>query len=436
MSRFLLRCRQLNITSSTPLLLAVSGGRDSVALEHLCHHAGFNYHIAHCNFHLRGDDSDRDERFVRDLAQQHGRQIHVAQFDTRQYAADNRLSIEEAARNLRYAFFEQIRQKEKLDYIVVAHHRDDAIETFFINLLRGTGIAGLHGIRDINGHIVRPLLIFSRQEIDDYIRQHNLAYVEDATNASDQYRRNQIRHQLLPLLRQMSPAFDNTMQRTMSHLADVETIYKETIDCLRSQIESHNVNGDINISLSDIHSLEPQSTLLFEMLRPYGFNAAQVTDILASLSNVGSQYLSPTHILIIDRETIIISPSAEGLPDTTKKQLPEFTTQTIPPPADLALIRQWTDDTHAYFDADRVKMPLRIRHWKEGDRFYPFGMKGSQLLSDYFSDHKYSLLDKQRQPLLVDSNGQIMWIVGHRTDRRTAVTATTQKMIEVSITTL
>ena len=428
--RFQSNCQALSI-SEARLLLAVSGGRDSVVLEHLCHSAGFNYQIAHCNFHLRGDDSDRDEQFVRQLAQHHNRTIHVAQFDTRQYAADHHLSIEEAARHLRYDFFEQVRQQENIDYIVVAHHRDDSIETFFINLLRGTGIAGLHGIRPINGRIVRPLLIFSRADIDAYVSQHNLEYVEDSTNATLQYRRNQVRHQLLPFLRTLNPSFDDVMQQTISHLADVEQIYRTHLDQLQSRIIDKS-NPEIHtINIDSLKGLTPLPTILFELLRPYGFSASQTADIINSLEHQsGSLFLSPTHRLLRDRRQLLISPISASSESTTIS----FATRLLPPPSDLADLRQMSNDTHAYFDADKIALPLRLRHWRDGDRFYPFGMKGSQLVSDYFSDHKFSLFDKQSQNLLVDANDQILWIIGHRTDQRASITASTQKMIEVTIT--
>ena len=429
--RFQNHCHTLSI-SETRLLLAVSGGRDSVVLEHLCHNAGFNYQIAHCNFHLRGDDSDRDEQFVRQLAQRHNRTIHVAQFDTRQYAALNHLSIEEAARHLRYFFFEQIRQQENLDYIVVAHHRDDSIETFFINLLRGTGIAGLHGIRPVNGRIVRPLLIFSRADIDAYVSQHNLEYVEDCTNATLQYRRNQVRHQLLPLLRSLNPSFDDVMLQTINHLADVEQIYRTHLDQLQSRIIDKS-NPDIHtINIDSLKGLTPLPTILFELLHPYGFSASQIANIIDSLDHQsGLQFHSPTHRLLRDRRQLLIYPISADSDSTTIS----FETRLLPPPADLADLRRMSNDTHAYFDADKIAMPLRLRHWRDGDRFYPFGMKGSQLLSDYFSDHKFSLLDKQRQTLLVDANDQILWIIGHRTDRRASITAATTQMIEITIQT-
>ena len=259
-------------------LVAVSGGVDSSVLCELMHRAGFAFAMAHCNFHLRPGDCDRDERCVRGLEVRYGVEVHVAQFDTEDYAREHGYSVEEAARKLRYDFFVGVMDREGLDYVATAHHRDDATETFFINLLRGTGIAGLHGIRPRNGHVVRPLLSFGRDEIEDFARQHGLRYVEDCTNDSLVYRRNQIRHRLMPLLRELSPGIDATMQRNMARLRDVECVYRRAVDKLREDVVT--VNGDVaSIRIEDIMALEPRRTLLFELLSPYGFNGAVVDDL-------------------------------------------------------------------------------------------------------------------------------------------------------------
>ncbi|MBR1792982.1 MAG: tRNA lysidine(34) synthetase TilS [Bacteroidales bacterium] len=427
------------------LLLAVSGGRDSVVLADLCRRAGLCYDMAHCNFHLRPGDCDRDEQFVRALAQQQGVPCWVAQFDTQAYATDQHLSIEDAARRLRYDFFEQVRLQQGLDYIVTAHHRDDSIETFFLNLLRGTGIAGLHGIRPMNGTVIRPMLIFGRDEIDTYVRHRNLSYVEDASNASLQYRRNQIRHQLMPMLRQLAPSFDASMQQTMSYLSDVETVYKDAVTGLRQHL-FHRVGersamdssasmvgaGDdsevIEIPIDQVRLLHPRRTLMYELLGPYGFSLTQIENLLDGLNALsGQRYLSPTHLIVKDRYKILLA--SRNWVETPPPSLSE---RIILPPADLAVIREWSNARKAYFDADKLAMPLSVRHWHEGDRFYPFGMKGSQLLSDYFSNNKYSLIDKQCQWLLVDAEDRILWIIGRRTDRRAQVMSDTHHVLEVS----
>ena len=309
LQRFVQYIQQQHLFSQEQkVLLAVSGGRDSVVLFELMHRAHFKFAIAHCNFHLRPGDCDRDEQFVRSLSNQHGIMCHVAQFDTYQYADIHHLSIEEAARELRYNYFEQLRQQYSYAAIVTGHHRDDSTETFFINLLRGTGIAGLHGIRPKQGYIVRPLLPFGRDEIDAYVQQYNLSYVEDYTNATTDYRRNQIRHQLMPLLRQMAPSIDSTMQQTIAHLADVEQVYNDYISHLRAQLFEP-IGEGWRIAINSILQLTPQSTLLFELLRIYGFNISQVNDILRGLnSQSGAIFNSNQYQVIIDRDYLLLNP--------------------------------------------------------------------------------------------------------------------------------
>ncbi len=438
------------------LLLAVSGGRDSVVLLHLVANAGVNFAVAHCNFHLRPGDCDSDELFVRQLADACHVPCHVAQFNTNAYATAQHLSVEEAARNLRYDFFRSLCQQYHYDYILTAHHRDDSIETFFINLLRGTGIAGLHGIRYLNGNICRPLLQWSRADINAYVAQHQLAYVEDSTNASLLYRRNQIRHQLLPLLRQLDSHFDLSMQSTMEHLADVEQVLLSTVASIRHSIVHTLQGGGEYIALQDIASLNPLQTLLYHLLKPYGVNAAMVQDIIASLNaQSGKQFHTPTHLIIRDRTHLLIVPNhfketeAAGNKEDIKKEvslstkgidfpkefgaaedLPEIVFSTLP----LSAVSDYRSTaTVAYFDADKVQMPLALRHWRHADRFHPYGMKGSKLLSDYFTDLKLSLLDKQRQLLLVDATDTILWVVSRRTASPSAITSATTHLLKVEI---
>lgn len=413
------------------VLLAISGGIDSVVLAHLMHRAGYPFAIAHCNFHLRPGDCDRDEQFVRNMAASYQVPVHVASFDTRDYALQHKLCIEDAARQLRYGFFEELRLQYGYAAILTAHHRDDAAETFFLNLLRGTGLAGLHGILPVQGHIVRPLLPFGRDEIEAYAAEQGLAHVEDVTNASLEYRRNQVRHQVMPLMRQLQPSFDRSVQQTIQHLQSVEQLYQALLQPLREQLLTLRDDGSVCIRLStpDLLSIPSASLpqLFFELLRPYGFNMADVADILAS-SRSGSRFLSATHLAVLDRDTLIITPK-----EATPAVLPSFSVSLSPhSPADFnpRLLPPMT----VVFDADTVAQPLRLRHWREGDRFQPLGMAhGTQLVSDYFSDHKFSLLDKQQQLLLVDATDTVIWIVGRRTDHPHRVTPQTRQLLFVTI---
>jgi len=437
-------------------LLAVSGGIDSSVLCHLMSLSGHSFAIAHCNFHLRPGDCDRDEAFVREMAQRYGVDLYVAQFDTIYYAKHEGQSIEEAARNLRYQFFQEVllgkhrptlcskrgqSQGETLSYIATAHHRDDAAETFFINLLRGTGIAGLHGIPYRNGNIVRPLLPFGRDEIEAFAQQHGLRHVEDCTNASTLFLRNKIRHQLLPLLRDISPTADQALQRTISNLSEAEQVYRSSIDNYRYSLVLDD-GQSVRIPITAIKSLSPQRTILFELLRPYGFNIGQVEDILQSLdAQTGKHFDSHTHRLIINRGELLIEQLLQTKEtdrdlSVSRPRQGETLSVCVSPNAwmlDFTLVDQYSVGEGrevAYFDADRIAWPLHLRHWHSGDRFRPFGMKGSQLVSDYFTNHKFTYKEKEGTLLLTDEQDTILWIVGHRA-ADIPVTEKTQNILKV-----
>lgn len=429
LTRFITHIQQQHLfPSGQQVLLAVSGGIDSVVLAHLMYSAGYPFAIAHCNFHLRPGDCDRDEAFVRQLAQQYGAHVHVAQFDTLQYSNSHHLCVEDAARRLRYDFFDQLRDKHHYAAILTAHHRDDATETFFINLLRGTGLAGLHGIVDRQGYLVRPLLPFSRAEIEQYAATHHLSHVEDVTNASLDYRRNQIRHQVMPLLRQIQPSADQALQQTILHLQSVESLYQSLLQPFLVQYVTHQDDGKEVVSLDFAQSPHAHQ-ILFEILRPYQFNSTTVRQVLACRQS-GKLFSSPTHTLLYDRGKLIISPiivqSVNALPQIKSEIVPQFDYDTLP-------LRSLPSN-QAYFDADKVRLPLKLRHWVEGDRFQPLGLKnGSQLVSDFFTDHKFSLIQKQSQLILVDASNTIIWIVGHRTTHPHRVTPQTRRLLIVTI---
>lgn len=420
------------------VLLAVSGGRDSVVLAHLMHASGISFAIAHCNFHLRPGDCDRDEAFVRTLASQYQCPIHVAQFPTAEHASAHHLSIEEAARQLRYDFFAGLMRSHGYSSLATGHHRDDAVETFFLNLLRGTGIAGLHGIRPVaevplsdgtaSGlRLVRPLLPFGRDQIDQYVRLHGLSYVEDGTNASTDYRRNQIRHQLMPMLRSMAPHIDETMQGTIARLSDVEQIYRDRIDELRQRhVES--LGGTCRLSIEVVRHLQPQVTTLFELLHPYGFNAVQIEELLRGLEHpgsVGQIYLSASHRLLVDRTYIMWQPIH------VEEEIPHL---------GLSLLERdevsdfRATDSCAFFDAKALRQPLSLRHPLPGDRFQPYGMNGAtRLISDFLKDARLSRFQKERQLILVDADDSILWVVGLRTAHHARIVASTKQLLRVEV---
>ena len=421
------------------MLLAVSGGRDSVALCHLINSAHIPFAIAHCNFHLRPDDCDRDEAFVRRMAMQYDVPVHIASFDTNSYARAEGLSTEEAARKLRYRFFEEQRVANGYSAIVTAHHRDDSIETFFINLIRGTGIAGLHGIQLRNGYIVRPLLPFGRDEIDEYVRQNNLEYVEDYTNSQTIYLRNRIRLQLLPLFRQISPSFDNVMEGNISRLAETEQIFQSAVEQVRQHLLK-TYNDGFAISVAELKKLSPLNTYLFELLRPFGFTPAVAAEIAQSLdSQSGKQFFSPTHRLVKDRDSLLVSPivmpqqpcSEYIINDVDEKRA-------LPFPMNIHIdafsgVPERLGHNEVWFDLEGVAFPLTLRHWLHGDRFTPFGMKGSRLLSDFFSDLKLSLPEKESTWILCDAAGTILWVVGLRASDKARVTPNTKRVLKISI---
>lgn len=413
------------------ILLAVSGGVDSVVMTHLFRQAGFSFAIAHCNFHLRGSDSNSDEVFVRRMAEHYRVAIHCISFNTTDYAKQHKLSIEEAARKLRYDFFADIATQNGYSYIATAHHNNDAIETFFINLIRGTGITGLHGILPKNGNIIRPMLHFSRQEISQYAKQHNLTFHEDYTNNDTTILRNKIRHNLIPLLKEISPQIEQTMARNMANIASAGQIYSQAIE-QKKQLLVHKPD-QIELSKNDIKRLNPCPTYLFEMLRQFGFNATTVTEITSALDNTGKQFHTTSHTLLIDRDKIIIKPITTSQ-FTTQFAVEENTLSVTQPlsitfePVEANTITNLqTNNNTIIVDASKLQYPLVLRKWHTGDRFKPFGMKNSRKVSDFFKDQHLSLFEKKEKWLLCNADGQIIWIVGMRMDDRFRITNGTSK---------
>ena len=427
--------RQHLFPTGREVLLAVSGGVDSVVLARLMHDAGFPFAIAHCNFRLRPGDCDRDEAFVRDLATAYGVPFHLSRFDTADDAAAHGLGIEDATRRLRYDWFLSLCRDHGYPALLTAHHADDAAETFFLNLLRGTGLAGLHGILPVTDRqgiaIVRPLLPFSRADIEAYAAREGLSHVEDSTNASLRYRRNQVRHRLLPLLRELQPAFPEAMRQTVANLQSTERLYRHLLAPLRDRYLIAQPDGTLRLALADLLADQPADLhfqLLFEFLHPLGFFSSQLRDLL-SLPQSGARFLTATHQACLHRGTLLIAPlnSQFSIPNS------QFSISTYPvsqlPPDFKSLAA-----TTAFFDADTLRLPLSMRHWREGDRFQPLGMEhGTQLVSDYFSDHHVALPDKQRQLLLVDADDTILWLVGRRTSHPHRITSGTRQVLQVSL---
>ncbi|MDD4847149.1 MAG: tRNA lysidine(34) synthetase TilS [Bacteroidales bacterium] len=433
LENFLKNYPQVNVNQN--FLLAVSGGMDSTVLAELFFRAKWHFSMAHCNFHLRGSDSNRDEQFVRQLAKKYNVPVFVQEFDTLNFAEMQKIGIEEAARKLRYAWFDELMNNNHFDWLVTAHHQDDSIETFLLNLLRGTGLSGLHGILPLRGRLIRPLTTVTRQQIERFANDNQLSHCEDVTNSDIQFTRNNIRSRLVPFLKEIQPQFSYLMGNTIEHLQGVEKIYQKAIQQICNEIVTKKQNS-IEIDIEKLLKTESPSTVLFEILSPFGFNSSVIQSITESLTgNSGKIFYSDKFQAIKDRTTLIVSRISN---DVSSVFSIEKNQNRVDFPVSLTIDIQQNDDNFilpkskeiACFDADQLKFPLQLRHWKQGDFFVPFGMKGRKKLSDFFSNNKFSLLDKQ-QVWLLCSGYDVIWIVGWRMDNRYRVTTETKRVLKM-----
>lgn len=416
------------------LVLAVSGGVDSMVLTDLMQKAGAHFVVAHCNFHLRGEESDGDEQFVRGYAEKNDLQCFVNHFDTGKYAVEEGVSIEMAARDLRYAWFEELRQQLGYDKIVLAHHADDQIETFFINLLRGAGLHGLKGMKPINGVLIRPLLWASREQIRKYAVENQIVWREDHTNAETVYLRNKIRNQLMPLMDEISADARNSIGKSIGFLASENELYRQLLNERFSQLVS--VDGSVQSIEKSVFQCDNGFQLLFEWLRQYGFNTDQSRFIFDGLENgLGKHFYSSSHQVTIEREVLQLTEISDK-PDEIYIIEAGQEDFDLPFRMHCAYFEKWEDfevekkSSVGTFDLDKIDFPLTLRHWRQGDRFHPFGMKGSKLLSDFFVNQKYTNCQKENQWLLVSANGDILWVVGQRIDDRYKVQKDTKSVFE------
>ena len=414
------------------VLAAVSGGVDSVLMVHLLKAAGYQFAIAHCNFQLRGNDAMADQAFCKALANQNNVPFYTINFNTQQYAADNKISIQMAARELRYNWFEELRQQNQYAAIALAHHQNDAIETILLNLVRGTGIAGLHGILPKNGALVRPLLFLTRAEIEGIINDNGFAYVEDSSNASTKYARNKLRHEVIPKLRELNPALENTFQNNLERFKDLETLLELRVTELRTQLLKQ-VGDEIDISISAIKALNPQRLLLFKLLQPYGFNETMIDDIIGSLDkHSGRVFESAMFRLILDRDKLIITPLSKPIHLTVNisedDQVVNYNGYKLNILHDEAPVIIKDNPMAASVDTEKLIYPLSIRAWEQSDSFYPLGMKTRKKLSDFFIGLKIPVHQKTQIPLLINGNNEIIWIGGYRPDDRYKVTENTKKV--------
>lgn len=420
------------------VIVGLSGGADSTALLLVLLRLGYRCTAVHCNFHLRGTESDRDQQFVTDLCKKLGVELKVCSYDTQSYARQNGISIEMAARELRYADFERIMNDTGAYAVCIAHHRDDSVETVLLNLIRGTGIKGLTGIKPRNGHIIRPLLCVSRQEIEDWLHKEGQPYITDSTNLETDYTRNKIRLQLLPLMRTINPDVDNAVAETAGHLQQSYAVYSNAMDQAQANVIRNTANG-FAIDIPGLSKLPSAAAFLFEVLSPLGFNSTQIDSIASSAqARPGIQFRSATHILVKDRKSFSVRPLTAGNESITIKiepgatvSLPDGRTLEISTaPAGTPISKK---SNIATFDMSLLREgTLTIRPWARGDRFVPFGMHGSKLVSDYLTDIKTNSAERQNQ-LVASFNKDIIWVLGHRTDNRYRVSSQTSTQLILSL---
>ena len=420
------------INKGDRILVALSGGVDSMVLAELLRREGYNISFAHCNFHLRGAESDGDEQFVREYAERVGVKLFVKQFDTLQFVENNKVSVEMAARDLRYAWFDELVNSD-FDKLALAHHADDQIETFFINLLRGSGIKGLKAMQPCNGMYIRPLLWASREEIKQFAIENGIQWREDSTNSDTTYLRNKIRHDLMPVFDSIKPESREKILESVNHLASENQLYRELLKEKISQIET--VDGVLH-TISKRHFDRPQGVekspaniklqLLFEWIRSFGFSYSQCESIFTALdADPGKEFYSNDYQLVIEKESIDIFPKAlnainafNALKVEKFEKTPNFSLLT-------------SNSNIAQLDYDTLHLPLKTRFWQQGDRFHPLGMHGTKLVSDFFNDLSFTTFQKKTTQILVDSDDRIVWIVGYRIDDRFKITDKTKTIYEI-----
>jgi tRNA(Ile)-lysidine synthase len=421
------------VTRNDKVLLAVSGGIDSVVMLDLFRRSDFQFGMAHCHFHLRGHESDEDERFVKQLSRRYKSQYHVTHFNTETYARENKLSIQMAARELRYNWFEEICDQYGYTHVATAHNQDDVIETFLINLGRGTGIRGLTGIKPKSGRIIRPLLYASRSEIKQYADKCAIAYREDSSNLSVYYTRNKIRHEIIPLFEEINPSFRSSLVETIRKLNDIEDIYLNSIENIKNELFEKKGESAF-IDLKKLDSLPGKLTILFEILSGYHFISSQIAGIIDSLkAHSGKQFYSSTHRLIKDRNAFIITPLKES--ESKRYYIDEGMEQVREPISMDLLIVDYNNSfilprekNIACLDYEKLNFPLILRKWHEGDYFQPLGMEHHKKLSDFLIDEKLSIAEKEDQWLIV-SDDDIVWVVNQRIDERYKITGSTSQIL-------
>ena len=448
------------------LLLAVSGGVDSVVLCELCSQTGFNFEIAHCNFQLRGEESERDEAFVQSLGDSYSAKVFIKKFETQKYADEKKVSIQVAARELRYEWFEELLKEasgnchqlsgnkyeknttNSLSHrtsdivhrtlLLTAHHANDNIETLLMNFFKGTGIKGLQGILPKQGKIIRPLLFAKKKEIISFAKGNNLSFVEDSSNLSDKYTRNYFRGQLIPSIQKVFPEVEENLLHNIERFKDSERLYQQAVDLHKKKLLEYK-GQEIHIPIIKLLKAEPLKTIIYEIIKEYGFTAHQTDEALHLLKSESGKYISSsTHKIIKDRKWIIISPN--NTKESSHILIDENARKIVFENGQLELIKiekantsLSTESSIAMLDAKDITCPLLLRKWKQGDYFYPLGMQKKKKLSRFFIDQKLSLTDKEKI-WVIESNKKIAWIVGRRIDDRFKITAATKTILKIVFT--
>ena len=437
--------------SGTPILVACSGGVDSMVLCDVLLKLNYKIAIAHCNFQLRGEESNGDEKFVEQYALQNKIPFHSIKFDTKEFKKDKTISTQMAARELRYEWFEEIRKENNYHFIATAHHLDDQMETILLNFTKGTGLKGLTGMQPKVVFVIRPFLEISKQEILDYANEHKIIFREDSSNASDDYQRNLIRHQIVPQLQKINPALYDTAKDFIARMNDYEVLSDEQIRAVKKKCYSEK-NSIAEIKMGFIKAHAAGQTILFHLLKEFGFNATQIQQLFQSLKTLeklkiasGKQFFSETHRIVLDRKSLFVVPKNierenyllfDKIPNKIIFNNYKIECAVVP----MHEVNIKTSNRYAYFDLDKIEFPLMIRYYKEGDYFYPFGMSkpktlgkvGKKKLSKYFKDEKFSLIDKENTIILF-SGEKLMWLVGYRIDDRFKVTDKTKNVLKMVI---
>ena len=420
------------------ILITVSGGVDSIVMCDLFHKAGISFGIAHCNFKLRGKESEEDEKLVRALAEKHMVPFHCKSFNTKSYSEKKKISIQMSARDLRYAWMKRIAKEKKYDFIATAHHLDDSIETFFINILRGTGIAGLQGVPVRHGDIIRPLIFASKKMIREYAEAEKLSWREDSSNFTDKYLRNNIRHHLIPSLKKLNAGFEKTITKELSYFKEAGDIFKKFVEEKKKEIVVEE-GKNILLNIKKLKESGHAETLLHELLRAYDFTP-ETTELIAQrmYATAGKKFLSPTYRLIKDRNFLILTPKNSNVKEKKgllKKNEGEFKNENLflkteVISGNLSAVKDKRSSV-AYLDHSVLTFPLKIRKWEQGDFFHPLGMNGKKKLSDFFIDQKIPISEKENTYVL-ESNGKIAWVINHRIDDRFKVTRDTKKIFRIA----